>query len=43
MIIDSRKVDAAKLAKIEAKLYGNETDEPTILMPNEILTILAEG
>lgn len=43
MTIDSRKVDATKLAKIEAKLYGDVENEPTLIMPDEILTIIAEG
>jgi len=40
--IDSTKVDAAKLALIEASLYGtDEPDaEPTLLMPSEIIAIL---
>ena len=38
--IDSTKVEPAKLAKIEAKLYGSETEEPTLLMPDEILALI---
>ena len=38
--IDSTKVDASKLAKIEAKLYGSETEEPTLLMPDEIVALI---
>ena len=38
--IDSTKVDPAKLAKIEAKLYGSETEEATLLMPDEIVALI---
>lgn len=38
--IDSTKVEPAKLAKIEAKLYGTESEEPTLLMPDEIVALI---
>ena len=38
--IDSGKVDATKLKALEDKLYGTESEEPTIPMPNEIVTLL---
>lgn len=38
--IDSTKVDASKLTLIEAKLYGSETEEPTLLMPDEIVALI---
>lgn len=38
--IDSRKVSADKLAALEAKLYGSESEEPTLPMPNEIIALL---
>lgn len=41
--IDSTKVDAAKLAALEAKLYGSETEEPTLPLPDEIATMMAAG
>ena len=45
--IDSRTINAEKLAAIEAKLYGSELEEPTLLMPSEIIAIIngaeAEG
>ncbi len=41
VVIDSTKLDEAKLAKIEAKLYGDAENEPTLLMPDEIKTLLA--
>jgi hypothetical protein len=34
--IDSTKVDAAKLAELEAKLYGSESEEATLPLPDEI-------
>ena len=39
--IDSTKVDAAKLAALEAKLYGSESEEATLVMPDEIATMFA--
>lgn len=38
--LDSRTVDAAKLKRIEDMLYGTETDEPKLPMPDEIINIL---
>lgn len=38
--IDSTKVAAEKLALLEAKLYGSESEEPTLPLPNEIVTLL---
>ena len=38
--IDSTKVAAEKMALLEAKLYGSESDEPSLPLPDEILTIL---
>lgn len=40
LIIDSTKVVAAKLTKIENTLYGDTTNEPTLLLPDEIKAIL---
>ena len=39
--IDSTKIDAEKLKKLEDKLYGSETGDATLLLPNEIMTLLA--
>lgn len=36
VVIDSRKVDAEKLAALEAKLYGTESEEPQLPLPAEI-------
>lgn len=40
LIIDSRKVDAAKLAKIEEALYGTNDTEPKLLLPDEVVELL---
>ena len=41
--IDSTKVDATKLAALEAKLYGSESEEPSLPLPDEIATMFAAG
>ena len=41
MVIDSTRVPAEKLALIEDKLYGTETEEATLPLPNELLALLA--
>lgn len=38
--LDSRTVNAEKLKQIEDLLYGTETDEPKLPMPDEIIKIL---
>lgn len=51
VIIDSTKVDVAKLAKLEEILYGKDSTsdglsdgvEPRLPLPDEIATIFAEG
>lgn len=40
LIIDSTKVDKDKLALLEAKLFGSDDEEPTLLLPNEVLEIV---
>ena len=40
LVIDSTKVDAEKLAAIEDKLFGSETEESTLPLPNEIAEML---
>lgn len=37
--IDTRKADAEKLAKLEKLLYGDEDQEPTLPMPDEVASI----
>lgn len=39
--IDSTKCTKGKLEALEAKLYGSESEEPTIPMPDEIKTMLS--
>ena len=41
--IDSTKVDAEKLAALEAKLYGSESEEAMLPLPAEIVTMFAAG
>lgn len=41
LIIDSTKVDAAKLASVEEALFGGDSTEPKVLMPDEVLALLA--
>lgn len=38
--IDSTKIDAEKLAALEAILYGSESEEPRLPLPDELATIL---
>lgn len=40
--IDSRKVDADKLAKFEDLLYGSETEEATLPTPDEVYAFFAD-
>lgn len=40
LTIDSTKVDADKLAELEAKLYGSESEEPTLPTPDEIVALV---
>lgn len=40
LVIDSTKVDKTKLEQIEAKLYGSEDSEATLLLPDEIISII---
>lgn len=41
--IDSRKVDAEKLKALEDKLYGTESEEASLPLPDEIATMFAAG
>lgn len=43
LVIDSRRADPLKLAELEKKLYGDEDGEATLVMPDEVLTILGEA
>lgn len=41
--IDSTKVDAGKLAELEAILYGSESEEARLPLPDEIAEIMGEA
>ena len=43
VVIDSTKVAAEKLAALEAVLYGSESEEARLPLPNEILTLIGEA
>jgi len=40
IVIDSTKADKAKLAALEAILYGSENEEPRLPLPDEIMTLM---
>ena len=40
LVIDSTKVDAEKLALLEGKLFGTESEESTLPLPDEIAALL---
>jgi hypothetical protein len=40
MVIDSTRVPAEKMTLIENKLYGTESEEATLPLPNELLELL---
>lgn len=40
MVIDSTRVPKEKMKKIEDKLYGTESEEATLPLPNELLALL---
>lgn len=40
LVIDSTKVAPEALAKIEAKLFGSEEGEPTLLLPDEVVALI---
>lgn len=39
LTIDSTKVNVEKLKQLEDKLYGTETEEPKLLLPDEVINI----
>ena len=43
LTIDSIAANPTKLAALEAILYGNETEEARLPLPNEIATLMAEA
>lgn len=40
VVIDSAKVGPEKMKQIEEKLFGSDSAEPTVVMPDEIVTLL---
>lgn len=42
LVIDSTKVAPEALAKIEDKLFGTESEEPTLLLPDEVVALMKE-
>lgn len=42
LTIDSTKVDSTKLAALEAILYGGETEEARLPLPDEIATLMSD-
>lgn len=40
LVIDSTKVAPEALAKIEAKLFGSDEEEPTLLLPDEVVALI---
>ena len=42
LVIDSTRVEPTKLKKLEDKLYGTESEEPTLPLPNEVKQLLSE-
>jgi hypothetical protein len=42
LVIDSTKVAPEALDKIEAKLFGTESEEPTLLLPDEVVALIKE-
>lgn len=43
IVIDSTKVDAVKLAALEAMLYGGEATQATLPLPDVVISTLAAG
>ena len=42
LVIDSTKIEPSKLAQIEAKLYGDSSNEASLPTPNEILELIGQ-
>lgn len=40
IVIDSRTIDKDKLAALEAKLYGSESSEPELPLPDDVIALL---
>ena len=42
LVVDSTKIDKEKLNLLEDALYGTEEDQPRLLLPDEVLTLIGE-
>ncbi len=40
IVLNSMKVDAEKLKSIESIIYGSDTEEPRLPLPDEIISLL---
>ena len=43
LVIDSTKVDKTKLAALEAKLFGSESEEASLPTPDEIIALVGQA
>lgn len=43
LVIDSTKVEASKLAALEAVLYGSESEEARLPLPSEVLQLVGQA
>lgn len=43
LVIDSRKADSEKLEALEKVLYGDESKEPKLPLPDEVISIIKTG
>lgn len=43
LILDSRKIQAETLKKVEDKLFGSDSEEPTFLLPDEVIELMKAG
>ena len=41
--IDSREADPTKLAQLETMLYGDESTEPKLPSPDEVIALFGQG
>lgn len=40
IVLDSTKLKASTMAAVEAKLYGDTSSEPTLMMPDEVIALV---
>jgi hypothetical protein len=43
IVVDSTKVDPAALAALETILYGSDTDDPRLPLPDEVIALVGTG